>query len=109
MRIIIWRCGTLHPTRQPTFIKKSTPWEGRRFPLDYLDPSEQADRQIPALHDLSHVAGREPYNLQDIYDMFAGLDLCTLQILRSTSQRQVVQDLDFLYFLDRDVSDAREI
>ena len=40
------------------------------------------------LYDLAHVAGWEPYNLQDLAHSLVGW-ICTVQILHSTSERQV--------------------
>ena len=48
-----------------------------------IDLPGRADRYIPDLYDLAHVAGREPYNLHDLaYVSWVGL-ICTVQILHN--------------------------
>ena len=70
------------------------------FPLRGLDLSGRANRYIPDLYDLAHVAGREPCNLRDLAPCFlvgpVPYRSCT------TSHNTAGEELDDL---DHDLSD----
>ena len=57
-----------------------------RFPLPSLSIFSMADL-FPILYDLAHMARWDPYNLPDLTKYFLGW-ICTVQILRSLSQRR---------------------